>query len=215
MLHAHWLAGKAERRYRRQPPRGKQASSYIDTQQIKPTGNHRPYAMAFVAESPLSGGRLVAIVGIVLLHIGVYWALENGLAQAAMSIITGPLETKIIDEPIDEVEEPPPPPPNIPQLTGVSGHGDQISLRAQMEKHRDDPACSSCHALMDPIGFGLENYDATGAWRDQEHGKPIATDGKLATGESLPTPRTWSKLLPMIIAQNFIVHSPVNYLRIL
>jgi len=69
--------------------------------------------MAFVAESPFSGGRLVAIVSIILLHFGVYWALENGLAQAAMSIITGPLETKIIDEPVEEVEEPPPPPPKL------------------------------------------------------------------------------------------------------
>jgi len=69
--------------------------------------------MAFVAESPFSGIRLVAIVGIILLHFAVFWALENGLAQAAMQIITGPLETKIIDEPVEEVEEPPPPPPKI------------------------------------------------------------------------------------------------------
>ncbi len=93
---------------------------------------------------------------------------------------------------------PPPPPPNIPQLTGVSGHGEQISLRAQMEKHRDDPSCSSCHALMDPIGFGLENYDATGAWRDQENGKPIYTEGKFATGESFAN----AEELVKIIAQN-------------
>lgn len=69
--------------------------------------------MAFVAESPFSGPRLVVIAGIVLLHVVVFWALENGLAQAAMQIITGPLETKIIEEPIDEPDEPPPPPPKI------------------------------------------------------------------------------------------------------
>jgi Protein of unknown function (DUF1592)/Protein of unknown function (DUF1588)/Protein of unknown function (DUF1587)/Protein of unknown function (DUF1595)/Protein of unknown function (DUF1585)/Ca-dependent carbohydrate-binding module xylan-binding/Planctomycete cytochrome C len=82
---------------------------------------------------------------------------------------------------------PPPPPPNIPQLTGADGHGEETSLRQQMEKHRDDPECSSCHALMDPIGFGLENYDATGAWRDRENGRTISAAGTLVTGQSFTT----------------------------
>lgn len=69
--------------------------------------------MAFAAESPFSGVRLATIVGIAALHIGVFWALESGLAQAAMQIITGPLETKIIEEEIEDVEEPPPPPPKL------------------------------------------------------------------------------------------------------
>jgi protein TonB len=69
--------------------------------------------MAFAAESSMSPIRLAAIVGIVALHILVVIALENGLARAAMNIITGPLDVKIIDEPIQEVEEPPPPPPKI------------------------------------------------------------------------------------------------------
>jgi hypothetical protein len=77
---------------------------------------------------------------------------------------------------------PPPPPPNIPQLEPPSRHGDQLSLREQMEKHREDPSCSSCHALMDPIGFGLENFDATGAWRDRDNGKPIDSSGQLIDG---------------------------------
>jgi mono/diheme cytochrome c family protein len=77
---------------------------------------------------------------------------------------------------------PPPPPPNIPQLEPPSRHGDQRSLREQMEKHREDPSCSSCHALMDPIGFGLENFDASGAWRDEENGKPIDSSGELIDG---------------------------------
>jgi protein TonB len=69
--------------------------------------------MAFVAQSPFSGPRLAVIIGIVLLHYGVYWALENGLAQAAMQIITGPLDVKMIEEEISEPEEPPPPPPKL------------------------------------------------------------------------------------------------------
>jgi hypothetical protein len=80
---------------------------------------------------------------------------------------------------------PPPPPPNVPQLEPPTRHGDQRSLREQLEKHREDPACASCHALMDPIGFGLENFDATGAWRDQENGKDIDAAGELADGRKI------------------------------
>lgn len=79
---------------------------------------------------------------------------------------------------------PPPPPPNVPQLTENHKRDDLPSLREQMERHRDDPACSSCHALMDPIGFALEHFDATGAWRDQDRGRPIVTEGTLVTGQS-------------------------------
>ncbi|MCW1886480.1 DUF1592 domain-containing protein [Luteolibacter flavescens] len=78
---------------------------------------------------------------------------------------------------------PPPPPPNIPQLEPPSKHGEQRSLREQLEKHREDPSCASCHALMDPIGFGMENFDASGAWRDQDGGKPIDASGELADGQ--------------------------------
>jgi hypothetical protein len=77
---------------------------------------------------------------------------------------------------------PPPPPPNVPQLEPPSRHGDPRSLREQLEKHREDPSCASCHALMDPIGFGLENFDATGAWRDQDNGKAIDPSGELVGG---------------------------------
>ncbi|QJE94684.1 DUF1592 domain-containing protein [Luteolibacter luteus] len=80
---------------------------------------------------------------------------------------------------------PPPPPPNVPQLEPPSHKGDQRSLREQLEKHREDPSCASCHALMDPIGFALENFDAAGAWRDQENGKDLDTAGKLITGREI------------------------------
>jgi len=82
---------------------------------------------------------------------------------------------------------PPPPPPNIPQLEAPENRRDNLSLREQMERHRDDPACSSCHALMDPIGFGLENFDGVGAWRELENKHPIDPSGQLASGESFTT----------------------------
>lgn len=77
---------------------------------------------------------------------------------------------------------PPPPPPNIPQLESPENRGKNIPLRVQLERHRDDPNCSSCHALMDPIGFGLENFDAIGVWRQFENGLEIDTSGQLANG---------------------------------
>lgn len=78
---------------------------------------------------------------------------------------------------------PPPPPPNVPELDEkerkLTG-----SLRQQMEQHRANPNCASCHARMDPIGFGLENFDAIGAWREKEGESPIDPAGKLTTGDS-------------------------------
>jgi hypothetical protein len=78
---------------------------------------------------------------------------------------------------------PPPPPPNIPSLDD-EGRLLTGTMRQQLEQHRSDPNCASCHARMDPIGFGLENFDAIGAWRDQEGDAPIDAAGKLgASGE--------------------------------
>ncbi len=73
---------------------------------------------------------------------------------------------------------PPPPPPNVPELDDKSR---QLTgtLRQQMEQHRANPVCASCHERMDPIGFGLENFNAIGAWRDKEGDAPIDASGKL------------------------------------
>ena len=62
---------------------------------------------------------------------------------------------------------PPPPPDDVPSLN-ESNIGTEVSLRERLEQHRRDPSCSPCHMLMDPLGFGLENYDAVGAWRTHD-----------------------------------------------
>ncbi len=79
---------------------------------------------------------------------------------------------------------PPPPLPNVPVLK--EGKEAKISgtMRQRMEQHRADPNCATCHARMDPIGFGLENYDGVGAWRTREGQFEIDAAGKLFTGES-------------------------------
>jgi hypothetical protein len=77
---------------------------------------------------------------------------------------------------------PPPPPPNIPALKEHSETGKSASMRQLMEEHRNNPACSGCHARMDPIGFSLENFDAIGRWRTRDYGIPIDASGVLPDG---------------------------------
>jgi hypothetical protein len=62
------------------------------------------------------------------------------------------------------------------------------SLRKRLEQHRKDPTCSVCHSKMDPLGFGLENFDAIGAWRDSAEGTPIDSSGTLPNGQTFKGP---------------------------
>ena len=78
---------------------------------------------------------------------------------------------------------PPPPPDNVPQLNDAN-IGTEVSLRERLEQHRRDPNCSPCHVLMDPLGFGLENYDAVGAYRTQDGKFPVDSSGMLPGGQS-------------------------------
>ena len=76
---------------------------------------------------------------------------------------------------------PPSPPPNVPALK-ENGDGKQLSLRQLMEQHRANPACATCHKVMDPLGLSLENFDAIGQWRTKELAGPIDASGQLADG---------------------------------
>ena len=78
---------------------------------------------------------------------------------------------------------PPEPPPDIPALEERNADGEPVSMREAMVEHRENPACSVCHAPMDPIGFSLQNYDAIGGWRDvNEGGTPVDASGVLPDG---------------------------------
>ncbi|MDE0730223.1 MAG: DUF1592 domain-containing protein, partial [Longimicrobiales bacterium] len=85
---------------------------------------------------------------------------------------------------------PPPPPPGVPDLdeTGTVSNGKFLTTRERMELHRENPACSSCHSLMDPIGLALDNYDVTGRWRLRENGNPIDTRGDFYDGTPVSDP---------------------------
>lgn len=82
---------------------------------------------------------------------------------------------------------PPAPPPDTPALD-EEAVGNQGSLRQQMEKHRSNPMCASCHSRMDVLGFGLENYDATGKWRTMDGKFPVDVSGTFPNGKSFSTP---------------------------
>ena len=83
-------------------------------------------------------------------------------------------------------EPPPPPPPNVPELgaTGVT----LGTLRQQMEQHRENPNCAVCHVKMDAVGFGLENFDAIGSWRDADGRDKIDPSGTLPGGRKFNGP---------------------------
>lgn len=91
-------------------------------------------------------------------------------------------------------EPPPPPPPNVPALDeakiGASG-----SMRMQMEEHRKNPMCASCHSKMDPLGFAFENFDAIGRYRTHDGKFPIDTSGTLPDGQSFKGPDELKSLL--------------------
>jgi mono/diheme cytochrome c family protein len=89
---------------------------------------------------------------------------------------------------------PPPPPPDVPVLN-ENAVGFTASLRQQMEEHRSNPICASCHARMDPLGFGLENYDGIGMWRTMDGKFPIDASGVLPDGRSFSGPTQLRKLL--------------------
>ena len=83
---------------------------------------------------------------------------------------------------------PPPPPPNVPSLDDVK-KGKQLTVREQMELHRANPTCASCHVKMDPLGFSLENYDAVGAWRTGYAGQKVDASAVLPDGTQFEGPQ--------------------------
>lgn len=85
-------------------------------------------------------------------------------------------------------EAPPPPPPNVPELAETAKSAPDATLREQLETHRKNPVCASCHQTMDALGFGMENFDAIGRFRENDAGKPLDTTGTLPGGKQFRGP---------------------------
>jgi len=92
---------------------------------------------------------------------------------------------------------PPPPPPNVPSLKDDNTrNGKVLTMRERMEEHRANPACASCHARMDPLGFALENFDGIGGWRTtSEDHTAIDASGVLPDGTKFDGPDGLRKIL--------------------
>ena len=86
------------------------------------------------------------------------------------------VKEKILGDP------PPPPPPNVPDLDPDAPGFENLTLKEQIEKHRESPSCFDCHAGIDPFGIAFERYDAGGLLRDERQGKPVDDTSILPDG---------------------------------
>ena len=89
------------------------------------------------------------------------------------------LLSRLLDDP------PPPPPPSVPEIDLADPEIAKMTLKERLEDHRNDPACYSCHAKIDPWGVAFENYDALGSWRSKIKGAEVDASSKLFNGEPL------------------------------
>jgi mono/diheme cytochrome c family protein len=99
---------------------------------------------------------------------------------------------------------PPSPPADVPPLKETGEGGKILPLRALMAQHRDNPTCASCHRVIDPLGFSLENFDATGRWRTKEVAGPVDASGQLADGTPVDGP---------VALRNAILKHPEQFVR--
>jgi hypothetical protein len=95
---------------------------------------------------------------------------------------------------------PPPPPANVPTIDDDSV-GTTLSLRQQMERHRADPGCATCHNKLDPLGFALENYDAIGKWRANDGKFPVDSTATLPDGSQVSGPAEMRRALSAHLPQ--------------
>jgi hypothetical protein len=90
---------------------------------------------------------------------------------------------------------PAPPPSGVEALRESTADTSALSVRGRIERHAIDPACAGCHRRMDPLGFGLENFDAIGRWRTLDEGHPVDSTGTLPNGQAFDGPRAMRKAL--------------------
>ncbi len=98
---------------------------------------------------------------------------------------------------------PPPPPPDVPALEASSKKHQDVSLRVALEQHRANPGCAGCHAVMDPIGFALENFNGIGQWRTKDGVADIDASGKLPDGTQFTGPAGLKKAMTTVRREEF------------
>jgi hypothetical protein len=163
--------------------------------------NNRPLTELITADYVIVNGRLAELYGIDLPDDAPWQTVSTGDGRRGgvvtmASVLTAssyPRRTSpvlrgrwILEELLGS--QVPPPPPNVPALDDNPTNTQGLTLRQRLEVHREKPECASCHDRMDPLGFGLENFDGIGRWRDTDNGQPIDTAGKLPSGDSFSGP---------------------------
>ncbi len=132
----------------------------------------------------LTDARRGGILGMAAVHAATSFPLRTSPVLRGRWVIEALLGEKI-----------PPPPPGVPALNEQAAETAGLSLRKQLEQHRLQAECASCHDKMDPLGFGLENFDVLGRWRDQLHGAPLDVQGTLPSGEVYEGPAGLKQVL--------------------
>jgi hypothetical protein len=92
--------------------------------------------------------------------------------------------------------------------TNIDGDGTQVlttSVRQRLEAHRANPSCASCHGVIDPVGFALENFNPIGAWRDRDGDSPVDARGTLVDGTAIAGPADLTAAL-VVRSQMFVTH---------
>jgi hypothetical protein len=116
------------------------------------------------------------IVGMAAVHAATSYPLRTSPVLRGRWVLESLLGGKV-----------PPPPPDVPALEEAEKAGHK-TLREQLESHRTKSECAACHDKMDPLGFGLENFDVLGRWREKDRGQPIDPTGTLPSGQTYTGP---------------------------
>jgi hypothetical protein len=103
------------------------------------------------------------------------------------------METLLGSPPPPAPQDPAPPP--LDDTKAANGSGKPLSTRERMEEHRKNPACASCHRVIDPLGLALENFDVVGAWRIKDNGVTVDTTAKLYDGSDINGPASLRQAL--------------------
>ena len=120
----------------------------------------------------LKGGARGGLLGMAAVHAVSSYPFRTSPVLRGKWILESLLGSKV-----------PPPPPGVITLSENAPEAETQTLRQRLEKHRLNPECASCHDRMDPLGFGLENFDVLGRWRTQDNGQPVDVEGTLPSGE--------------------------------
>ena len=128
---------------------------------------------------------------------------------AILAITANPTRTNIVRRGKFVLESilgipPPPAPGDVPPLDEKKLRNGNLTLRQQFEEHRKATSCAGCHALLDPIGFALENYDLVGRWRTEDHKKPVDTTGQWIRGQQFKDMKEFREIMVRDLKDDFV-----------